>query len=109
VQRTAQLSREPTIDLKVSISRGTIEGDIAPCPQPNDSGELSAQWLRDYEAALSEIDTVRLFNRIEVAEAAILGRLKLLKPSEESNPERQLLLNAAANLQIIKRKKLGFE
>ena len=45
-------------------------------PPPPSSSPRFPAWQREYDAALQEMDTTRLFKCVEVAEAAVLLRLE---------------------------------
>jgi len=66
-------------------------------------------WLHEYEEALSEGNTISLFKRIEVAEAAILTRRADLGRNSSHDVERQALEEALTKLRLIKRERLKFE
>ena len=67
-----------------------------------------SSWQREYEAALQEKNTSKLFKQVEVAEAAILMRREALECSNESSEERQTIADALATLQAIKSDRLQF-
>jgi hypothetical protein len=74
-------------------------------------GEMSSNWptwQSHYRAALLETNQMKLFKRVEVAEAAVLTRIQRFRTAKEKQDERHDLLNAWTGLQLIKKKKLGF-
>lgn len=66
-------------------------------------------WLREYEEALSEGNTIALFKRIEIAEAALLTRHADLEGSPDHHVERQAIEEALAKVRTIKRERLKFD
>jgi hypothetical protein len=76
--------------------------------EPFSSSVRTPSWQREYEAVLSETDTVALFKRVEAAEAAILIRREALEASSDHHAERQAIAEALANLRVIKRERLKF-
>lgn len=73
------------------------------------TGPRFEAWLRQYEEAFSEGNTIALFKRIEIAEAAIRTRLADLDGGSGHHVERQAMEEALAKLQLIKRDRLKFE
>jgi hypothetical protein len=65
-------------------------------------------WQGEYRAAVMEADTLQLFKKVEIAQAAVLTRLHELQHETDHATERHQLMRAWRVLQIIKRKKLGF-
>jgi hypothetical protein len=72
-------------------------------PQPD-----LPQWQVAYESAVQEADSIALFKRIEVAEAAILTRRDLLARSENSLAEQQQTEKALTKLSSLKKYILKF-
>jgi hypothetical protein len=66
-------------------------------------------WQRDYEAALHEKDTARLFKCVEVAEAAVLLRLEAIQKNSDHHAERQAIADALTQLELLKKTRLGFD
>jgi hypothetical protein len=66
------------------------------------------QWQSEYEAALRETESVALFKRVEVAEAAILTRVEALMDSSGSFAERREIEKALGKLLVLKKKILNF-
>ena len=66
------------------------------------------QWQREYEAALRETDSVALFKRVEVAEAAIFNRIEALMYSSDGFVERREIEKALGKLLVLKKKVLNF-
>jgi len=62
-----------------------------------------ASWTDLYRAGLLEIDRSKLPDRIMEAEKAIRERLRQLELSTERRDERQALLDALQNLEVLKR------
>jgi hypothetical protein len=60
-------------------------------------------WADLYRAGLLEIDRSKLPNRIAEAEKAIRERLWQLGSSEDRREERQALLDALRNLEVLRR------
>ena len=73
---------------------------------PNLPGLSSWQWL--YVAALQENNILKLFKRVEIAEAAILTRRETLPDTIDCREERRLIAEALATLQAIKIDRLQF-
>jgi hypothetical protein len=65
-------------------------------------------WKQDYQLVLSEADKTILFERVEVAEAAMRTRLNFLESKSERRAEREELEQALARVGFIKRYRLGF-
>jgi hypothetical protein len=73
------------------------------------NGGLSyPQWQPQYQAAVLETELAPLFERIEVAQAAVVTRLHELRTQTGHYTERHQLIRAWHTLQIIKREQLGF-
>jgi hypothetical protein len=68
----------------------------------------SIEWRLAYEAVLQENDTSALFKHVEIAEAAILTRRDSLASSLDHHEERAAIEQALAQLELVKRKRLGF-
>ncbi|HEX3352103.1 MAG TPA: hypothetical protein VHS34_04725 [Terriglobales bacterium] len=68
----------------------------------------SAQWKREYEAALRENDTQVLFKRVEIAEAALFGRREALLRSDDGKAELQEIETALQKLRSVKKEVLHF-
>lgn len=68
----------------------------------------SPGWQPIYEAVLAETDTTRLFELVEIAEAAVLTRRAALEDSIDHHSERQAIEEAVAKLQAVKRDRLKF-
>lgn len=67
-------------------------------------------WQREYEAALAEQDGALFRLRIEVAEAAVLGRLgAILKEGDEHNHEREAIEDVLIHLQLLRKTRLRSE
>jgi hypothetical protein len=54
----------------------------------------SQHWYRLYASAAAELDRKRLIERVDVAEAAIYGRLQDLHCHSDHHEERQLIADA---------------
>lgn len=67
-----------------------------------------SQWQQEYDSALRETDHRTLFERIEVAEAAILTRRDVLTQSPDGFAERQEIQIALAKLCDLKKDVLNF-
>jgi hypothetical protein len=65
-------------------------------------------WHRAYQAALKEADTTKLFQLVEVAEAAVRTRQAELKGSCDHHSERLALQEAVASLLVVKRERLKY-
>jgi hypothetical protein len=65
---------------------------------------LYPAWQNEYQAAVEELDPVRLRGLIEAAEAAIFKRLQQLS----NHAERQVIEDALASLRVMQREVLGF-
>ena len=66
-------------------------------------------WQREYEAALHETDTARLFKCVEAAEAAVLLRLEAIRKNSDHHAERDAIADALAQLELLKKNRLGFD
>jgi hypothetical protein len=75
---------------------------------PSPSPQFPA-WQREYDAALHEMDTTRLFKRVEVAEAAVLLRLEAIKKGSDHHAERDAIVDALNQLELLKKNRLGFD
>jgi hypothetical protein len=75
-------------------------------PSPN---VLYPEWQNEFRAALLELDTEKLRERVAAAETAIFNRLQAF-PRQGSNhtAERQAIEDALASLRVLKRDNLGF-
>jgi hypothetical protein len=75
---------------------------------PSPSPQFPA-WQREYEAASREMDTTRLFKRVEVAEAAVLLRLEAIRKDSDHHAEREAIADALNHLELLKKPRLGFD
>jgi hypothetical protein len=75
---------------------------------PSPSPQFPA-WQREYDAALHEKDTTRLFKCVEVAEAAVLLRLEAMRKDSDHHAERDAIANALNHLELLKKNRLGFD
>ena len=64
----------------------------------SDAGLSYPEWQVPYRAALLDTDATQLLKQVEVAQAAVLTRLHALQGETDHH----------ADLQMIKREKLGF-
>jgi hypothetical protein len=69
---------------------------------------LYPAWQNEYQAAVEELDPVRLRGLIEAAEAAIFKRLQQLSNNDNHHAERQVIEDALASLRVMQREVLGF-
>jgi len=69
---------------------------------------LYPEWQRVYLAALVELDTNTLLERVAAAETAIFNRLQAISQKPDRHAERQAIEDALASLRILKRDNLGF-
>jgi hypothetical protein len=76
---------------------------------PPSSSPLFPAWQREYEAALHEMDTTRLFKCVEVAEAAVLLRLEAIRKDSDHHAEREAIADALNHLELLKKNQLGFD
>lgn len=65
-------------------------------------------WRRAYEMVLHEPSNQALFQRIEVAQAAILVRRDALMSLSGTHAEREALAEALAHIRFLKKSRLGF-
>jgi hypothetical protein len=73
------------------------------------SPELSyPEWQQEYQAALLELDTEKLRERIAAAETAIFNRLQAISQGLNHTAQRQAIEDALASLRVLKRDNLGF-
>jgi hypothetical protein len=61
------------------------------------------RWYQLYEAAVLELDTATLKERIDAAQAAIREREIELQPSSAHDEERQMIADARHNLAVLRR------
>ena len=80
------------------------EKHSAPSPSPR-----FPAWQREYEAAVHEMDTTRLFKCVEVAEAAVLLRLEAIRQNSDHHAEREAIDEALNQLELLKKTRLGFD
>ena len=66
------------------------------------------EWQREYQAALLELDSERLRERVAAAETAIFNRLQAISRGSNHTAERQAIEDALASLRVLKRDNLGF-
>ncbi len=66
------------------------------------------EWQPEYQAALLELDTEKLRERVAAAETAIFNRLQAISHGSNHTGERQALEDAFASLRVLKRDNLGF-
>jgi hypothetical protein len=76
---------------------------------PSSSSPRFPAWQGEYEAALQEMDTTRLFKRVEVAEAAVLLRLEAIRKDSDHHAEREAIDDALNHLKLLKKTRLGFD
>ena len=70
---------------------------------------LQAQpWLRQYQAVIRETDEKLLWRRIESTEPILLTRLDAVRDDQDYASEREVLNEALAVLDLLKRNRLGF-
>jgi hypothetical protein len=69
---------------------------------------LYPDWQHEYLAALVELDSKTLFERVIAAETAIFNRLQSISQNPDSHAERQAIEDALADLRALKRDNLGF-
>jgi hypothetical protein len=68
----------------------------------------SLDWRHAYDSVLRETDRYALFERVEIAEAAIRTRRDALPHIPDHDAERRALEDALAHLRVIKSEFLGF-
>ena len=66
------------------------------------------KWQREYEAAIAEIDPLKLSEKADALEAAIFNRFQELAGLSDHHTERDALNLAVDNLRHIQQTKLGF-
>jgi hypothetical protein len=66
-----------------------------------------SEWQAEYQAAISELELNRLFDRVADAEVAIFNRLQFLSGRISAKAERQAITDAVAALRVIKRDRLA--
>lgn len=71
-------------------------------------GANCAGWERHYRAALLEADDIGLFEKVEIAQAAVLTRLREQQSEPCDSAERHRLRRAWHILQIVKKEELDF-
>jgi hypothetical protein len=69
---------------------------------------LYAEWQNEFQAALLELDTEKLRERVAAAETAIFNRLQAISGGSNHTAERQAIEDALASLRVLKRDNLGF-
>jgi hypothetical protein len=75
---------------------------------PSSPELLYPEWQREYLAALLELDSQKLKERVEAAESAIFKRLQSISHSPDNDAERQAIEDAIAGLRVLKRDRLNF-
>jgi hypothetical protein len=61
----------------------------------------------EYQAAISELELNRLFDRVAEAEVAIFNRLQVLAGKSSATAGRQAIKDAVAALRVMKRDRLA--
>ncbi len=74
-------------------------------PSPN---IFYPEWQHEFRAALLELDTEKLRERVAAAETAIFKRLQAISQGSNHTAERQAIEDALASLRVLKRDNLGF-
>ena len=69
---------------------------------------LYPEWQNEYQAALLELDSQKLAERVAATEAAIFNRLQAISQSSDHRAERQAIEDALGSLRVLKRDSLGF-
>jgi len=69
---------------------------------------LYPEWQPEHQAALLELDTEKLRERVAAAETAIFNRLQAISQGSNHTAERQAIEDAFASLRVLKRDNLGF-
>ncbi len=69
---------------------------------------LYPEWQPEHLAALLELDSEKLRERVAAAETAIFNRLQAISQGSNHTAERQALEDAFASLRVLKRDNLGF-
>ena len=69
---------------------------------------LYPEWQPEHQAALLELDTEKLRERVAAAETAIFNRLQAISHSSDVHAERQAIEAALASLRVLKRDNLVF-
>ena len=69
---------------------------------------LYPEWQNEFRAALLELDTEKLRERVAAAETAIFNRLQAISRGSNHTAERQAIEDALASLRVLKRDNLGF-
>ncbi len=69
---------------------------------------LYPEWQPEHLAALLELDTEKLRERVAAAETAIFNRLQAISQGSNHTAERQAIEDALASLRVLKRDNLGF-
>jgi len=82
---------------------------MAPKDTSSPSGPRFKVWETAYAAVLTETDTAMLFKLVEVAEAAIRTRRRVLEGNPDHHSERLAMEEALVNLLVVKKKRLKFE
>lgn len=73
-----------------------------------DSEIIYPSWQNEYQAALVEVNSAMLPQRVEAAETAIFKRLQQLSQSADDFAERLVIEDALNSLRVLKRDELGF-
>ncbi len=69
---------------------------------------LYPEWQPEHLAALLELDSEKLRERVAAAETAIFNRLQAISQGSNHTAERQAIEDALASLRVLKRDNLGF-
>jgi len=81
---------------------------MAEAKSPPSSEIRYPEWQPEYQAALLELDTEKLRERVAAAETAIFNRLQAISHSSDAHAERQAIEDALASLRVLKRDNLWF-
>jgi len=63
---------------------------------------LYPHWQSEYQAALLELDHMKLQARVAASETAILSRLQMISQSPDHQAERQAIEDALTALRVLK-------
>jgi hypothetical protein len=64
---------------------------------------LYPHWQSEYQAALLELDHMKLQARVAASETAILSRLQMISQSLDHQAERQAIEDALTALRVLKK------
>ena len=109
---TTNFEQVPLEVVKEQIAKGEIslgpteEDSLELQPDAEDIEDLKdPQWRAAFAKALIEVDASRVNERVAIAEAAIVSRLRTILQEPDNRAERLALADALASLRILKKER----